>query len=231
MNGFEEMLNDIFNSEKLSTISMMPSEVTMASSSGNMEGYTTSTSSGINLPASSTGDLGWSNVSVPPYTTLTIHDAMACQEKDNDDECDYFDIVDVFFQDQKTTILWADGTHTTVGYYQEDGTSYSRLDGLAMCLLKRYFEKMTVGNESYREAMKSIVPNVFFDPEEAKKLIAEYYQAGKITAKQQKTLLKRLSKMEKEFCTSVLRGKSPNKALKYVVDCFVEKISNRSKSA
>ena len=231
MNGFEEMLNDIFNVAELSTASMLPSSAVAALSesvSNSCAAATSATTTGINLPTTATGiDYGWR---VSTHTTMPMHGECVYQEKD-DDECDYFDIVDVFFQGPKTTILWADGTHTTVSYYQEDGTSYSRLDGLAMCLLKRYFENMTVGNESYREAMKSIVPRVFFDPEEAKKLIAGYYQTGKITENQQKSLLKRPPKIEKEFCDSVLRGRSPKKALNYAVDCFVEKMIGQAKSA
>lgn len=49
----------------------------------------------------------------------------------------YLAAKNVYFNGLNTTVIWRDGTHTTVRCSDEDKNKYSRESGLMMCYMKR----------------------------------------------------------------------------------------------
>ena len=115
----------------------------------------------------------------------------------------------IIYQGNKTTILWDDGTHTTVGWMEGDSQPYSRLSGLAMCLLKRHFE---LPDLSYRETIKHVFPSALFEPEEVKKLLGQMLEQEQITQEEYKWMGKRIPKIEQAYLDIIRKE-----------DCCVEK--------
>lgn len=109
----------------------------------------------------------------------------------------------IIFRQNRTTVLWADGSHTTVGYMKEDSQPYSRITGLAMCLLKRHFESSEL---SYRETIKYVFPSALFEPEEVKQIMKDMVQDGKMTEKEYQWLAGKMAKIERRYL-DILKAK------------------------